>query len=72
MVCGYQRLGGMLVTTYKTKTSIDIFKAVITSNVIQYRVYHFKSTPKTITYYGTKMKSEACQPPCNRLSQRPP
>jgi hypothetical protein len=36
-----------------------------------YSVYHLKRNPSTITYHGTKMKSEACPPPCNRLSQPP-
>jgi hypothetical protein len=35
-------------------------------------VYHLNRNPKTITYYGTKMKTEAGPPPCNRLSQSPP
>jgi hypothetical protein len=26
----------------------------------------------TITYYDTRMKSEADSPPCNKLSQSPP
>jgi hypothetical protein len=37
-----------------------------------YRMYHLKSNPTTTTYYGTKIKSEAGLPPCDRLSQPPP
>jgi hypothetical protein len=36
-----------------------------------YRVYHLKSNPTTITYCGTKIKSEAGPPPCNRLQTTP-
>jgi hypothetical protein len=35
----------------------------------RYRLYHLKHNPKTITFYGTRMKSEAGSPPYNRLSQ---
>jgi hypothetical protein len=35
-------------------------------------MYYSKRNPTTITYYGTKMKSEADPPPCNRLSQPHP
>jgi hypothetical protein len=38
----------------------------------KYSVCHLKHNPTTITYYGTKMKSEAGPPPRNRLSQLPP
>jgi hypothetical protein len=34
-------------------------------------VYHAKRNPATITYYGTKMISEAVQPRFNRLSRSP-
>jgi hypothetical protein len=36
-----------------------------------YRVYHLQCNPKTIMYYGTKMKSEVGPTLCNRLSQPP-
>jgi hypothetical protein len=34
-------------------------------------VCHLKCNPKTITYYNTKIKSEAGLPPCNRFAQSP-
>jgi hypothetical protein len=34
-----------------------------------YRMYFLKRSPTTITYCGTKMKSAAGPPPCNRLFQ---
>jgi hypothetical protein len=34
-----------------------------------YRMCHLKRNPTTIMYNGTKIKSEAGPPPCNRLSQ---
>jgi hypothetical protein len=37
-----------------------------------HRVYQLKRNSTTITYHGTKMKSEAGPPSCNRLSQPPP
>jgi hypothetical protein len=37
-----------------------------------FNLYHLKSNPTTITYYGTTMKSEADPPLCNRLSQPSP
>jgi hypothetical protein len=29
---------------------------------LKYRMYHLKRNPKTVTYYGTKLKSEAGLP----------
>jgi hypothetical protein len=41
-------------------------------NTVINRMHHFKCNPTTIMCYGTKMKSEACPPLCNTLSQYPP
>jgi hypothetical protein len=46
------------------------FLSIWCKQVINYRVYHLKRNPTTITYYSTKMKSEAGPSPCNRLSQK--
>jgi hypothetical protein len=35
-----------------------------------YRMFNLKRNRKTITSFGTKIKSEAGPPPCNRLSPR--
>jgi hypothetical protein len=37
-----------------------------------FKIYYLKLSPTTITYCGTKMKSEAGPSPRNRLSQPPP
>jgi hypothetical protein len=36
-----------------------------------YRVHHLKRNLTTISHCGTKIKSEAGPPPCNRLSKHP-
>jgi hypothetical protein len=43
--------------------SIKIGKVYIKKLAIQYGVYHLKRNPTTITYCGTRMKSEAGPPP---------
>jgi hypothetical protein len=39
--------------------------------IIHNAVYDLKCNPTTITYCGTKIRSEVGPPPCNRLSQPP-
>jgi hypothetical protein len=60
-----------VVTACTDKKNVFIPDMFGARSVTKYRMYHLKRNSKTITHNGTKMKSEAGPPPCNRLFQPP-
>jgi hypothetical protein len=71
-VTKYCRASHTKILESKILQTMMHYKQILSfSRIMYHRVHHLKRN-QTVTYYGTKMKSEAGPPPYNSLSQPPP